>query len=149
MKTSPRLVASLALTAALATGAAACATAAQPTAQPSTAPSNAVASTDREATASIDIENIAFQPQDMTVLVGTEVTWTNRDANVRHTATSGQGGDKGIPGVAEPTASQADGVFDGNLPAEGDTYSHVFTEAGTFDYYCILHPSMRGTIVVE
>ena len=72
----------------------------------------------------------AFSPGTFTVKVGTTVTWYNADAST-HTVTS-------------TTA----GTFDSGLLATGGTYSHAFTAAGTYDYYCTIHPNMKGTIVV-
>jgi len=54
-----------------------------------------------------------------------------------HTATSGS------------PANGADGIFDSQILNLGDTYQFTFTEAGNFDYYCILHPWMIGTVNVE
>jgi len=80
--------------------------------------------------ASVLIEGFAFDPPQLTVPVGTTVTWTNQDG-------------------ATHTATAADGAFDsGNLSGGSGTYSHTFTTAGTFDYLCSIHPSMQGTIVV-
>ena len=71
----------------------------------------------------------------LTVDVGTTVTWTNRDS-APHTATSGTGG-------------LFDGVsWDSPILGQGDSYSHTFTEVGTFSYTCRVHPSMSGTVTV-
>jgi plastocyanin len=84
--------------------------------------------------AEVEARNIAFQPSELTVAVGTTVTWTNADV-VRHTVTSG------APG-------EADGTFDEPLAAEGSA-SITFDEPGTFAYHCDLHRNMTGEIVVE
>ncbi|HIH74373.1 MAG TPA: hypothetical protein HA306_03745 [Methanosarcina sp.] len=39
-------------------------------------------------------------------------------------------------------------IFDSDVLEEGDTYEFTFTETGTFEYYCSLHPEMEGTIIV-
>src|SRR3989338_221346 len=78
----------------------------------------------------MDIQDYAFQKPNIRIKVGTKVTWTNRDS-VRHTATAD------------------DGSFDTGLLAQGESGSYVFTTPGTFGYYCIPHPNMRGTIIVE
>lgn len=78
----------------------------------------------------IDIKDYAFQKPNIRIKIGTKVTWTNRDT-VKHTATAD------------------DGTFDTGLLAQGESGSYVFTTPGTFGYYCIPHPSMRGTIIVE
>ena len=80
----------------------------------------------------IVIDNFAFQPKELTVAVGTEVTWVNRD-DVPHTATS----------TAKPKA------FDSGTLDTDQTYSHVFKEAGEYEYFCAVHPKMTGKIVVK
>lgn len=96
----------------------------------------------------VDVKNIAFKPPEVRVLPSTEVTWTNRDAGVLHTVTSGVGGTNDVPGVSQGEPNKPDGTFDGELPDEG-SFSYTFSESGTFPYYCEIHPSMRGTVVVE
>jgi plastocyanin len=78
--------------------------------------------------------NFKYDPVELTVSAGTTVTWTNED-NVMHTVTSGLRGN--------PT-----GVFD-EAVEPGGTFSFTFDETGTFDYFCIPHPGMDGTIIVE
>ena len=78
-----------------------------------------------------------YDPENIEVTVGTTISWDNLD-NILHTVTSGtvEGG--------------ADGVFDSELIAVGESFEYTFTEAGTFDYYCIVHPWMIGQVnVVE
>ena len=77
-----------------------------------------------------------YDPTVLDVSVGTTVLWDNVD-NTMHTETSGTP-DNG-----------ADGVFDSDILSAGDTYEFTFTDAGSFDYYCILHPWMIGTVNVE
>jgi len=74
-----------------------------------------------------------FQPQALTVPIGTTVTWVNKDMTP-HTATHRSFGD-------EP--------FDtGNMPTSVK-YSHTFRTPGTYSYLCALHQGMTGTIVVR
>jgi plastocyanin len=40
-------------------------------------------------------------------------------------------------------------VFDSGLIKPGGTFSFKFTTAGTYDYYCTLHPEMAGQVVVK
>ncbi len=80
--------------------------------------------------AAITIENEAFQPVTLTVAAGTTVTWTSRDDDP-HTVTS------------------TENVFASAGLEKDDTYSYTFTTAGTYPYYCKLHPHMTGTIVVK
>ena len=70
----------------------------------------------------------AFAPGNLTVNVGSMITWFNADASV-HTVTS-------------------TGAFDSGNLASGATYSHTFTQAGTYQYYCVIHPNMKGTLTV-
>ena len=76
---------------------------------------------------------IYYDPQVVDVTVGTAVTWDNVD-NTVHTATSG------VP----PT--DIDGIFDSDVLAAGDKFEFTFTEAGSYDYYCIFHPWMIGQL---
>ena len=78
----------------------------------------------------IAIRNFAFDPPSVTIPAGTKVTWTNDD-QIPHTATS-----------------STDVFNSGNL-ALNQSYSYTFDKAGTFDYICIYHPYMKGTIIVE
>jgi len=79
-----------------------------------------------------------FIPNPVTVHLGTTVTFANTD-NAAHTATSGGGDDAPSP----------DGVFDSSLIMAGGSYSYTADTEGTFDYFCMVHPWMEGTIIVE
>jgi len=89
---------------------------------------------DGVATDTVEVRNIAFEPADIEVEVGTTVTWVNEDI-VNHTVTSGPAG--------EP-----DGMFDEPLSSGGDDATITFDDAGTFDYYCDLHRNMIGSVTV-
>lgn len=78
----------------------------------------------------IEIKNFSFNPKDMTVPVGTTVTWTNMDS-VAHTATAD------------------DGAFNSGNLNPGQAFSFQFEKAGTFDYSCTYHPGMKGTVTVQ
>lgn len=97
----------------------------------------------------VTVENIAFAPATLEVDAGTEVTWTNADANVVHTATSGLPGDKGVPGLDNGTPPKPDGVFDGEMDGADASFSFTFDEPGTYAYFCRVHQSMTGEIVVR
>jgi plastocyanin len=99
--------------------------------------------------ARVDAVNIAFKPATLRVSSGTEVTWTNLDQGVRHTATSGLKGEAGVPGVSQGEAPRPDGTFDGDLPDASAEFSFTFEEAGTHAYFCRVHPSMTGEIIVD
>ena len=81
----------------------------------------------------VAIEGSAFNPAVLNVPVGAIVVWYNNDS-VTHTITA------------------RDNSFDsGNLsPGEpGDTFRYTFEQSGTFEYYCKIHPSMVGKIIIE
>jgi plastocyanin len=78
------------------------------------------------------IDNFTFNPRQLTVTVGTKVTWVNRD-DVPHNATS----------TRKPRAF-ASGTLDTD-----DRFAHVFTTPGTYDYFCTLHPKMTGQVIVK
>jgi plastocyanin len=79
----------------------------------------------------VNIQNLSFNPQVLTVTVGMSVTWTNLDP-MGHTATSTD--------ANEPFAS-------GTL-LTGQSSSYTFNKVGKFNYICEIHPNMMGTIVV-
>ena len=78
---------------------------------------------------------IYYDPQVIDVTVGTTISWDNMDTTI-HTVTSGQ-----VP--------EADGLFDSEMMAAGDSFEFTFTDAGSYDYYCTFHPWMLGTVNVE
>ena len=80
--------------------------------------------------AQISIQNFSFSPASVTVKAGDTVTWTNNDS-ATHTVT----GDKN--------------EFNSGDVAPGATFSFTFKTAGTVDYHCAIHPSMKGTITVQ
>ncbi|MFL6390455.1 MAG: plastocyanin/azurin family copper-binding protein [Nitrososphaeraceae archaeon] len=85
------------------------------------------------------LDKKAFSPNHIKVKVGSTVIWTNDDSNI-HTVTSG------VPNT--PNVGQ---VFDSGLTSlisPSKTYSHKFTNAGEFTYFCRLHPTMVGEIEV-
>src|SRR6476619_7069345 len=79
-----------------------------------------------------------FVPDTLTVSKGTTVTWTNGDSTL-HTVTSGS---------PESGNSGTGTEFDSSYLAAGKTFQHQFSIPGTFDYYCTLHPYMKGKVVV-
>jgi predicted secreted protein with PEFG-CTERM motif len=77
-----------------------------------------------------------FIPSTVVITVGGTVTWENTDT-AAHTSSSGT------------PADGPDGVFDSSLVMAGASFSHTFDSAGTFDYFCMVHPWMTGTVIVE
>ena len=77
----------------------------------------------------------SYIPQKTAIKRGTVVTWINDDTTL-HTVTSGS-----------PIRDDPGEDFDSGFIATGKTFHHNFEFAGTFEYYCILHPFMKGEIV--
>jgi plastocyanin len=96
----------------------------------------------------VTIQGIAFGPQKLIVGPGATVTWTNKD-NVKHTVTAGTPGKDAIPGVTKGTGAHPSGVFDQPMSASGRRFSFTFKRPGTYKYFCRIHSSMRGVIVVR
>lgn len=72
----------------------------------------------------------AFDPAELTITVGTTVVWTNT-GRLPHTVTA------------------SDGSFKSDATMQsGDVYRHTFDTPGTYAYVCLIHASMRGTVVV-
>lgn len=81
----------------------------------------------------------SFSPQNLLILVGDTVVWTNDDTFGFHTVTSGG-------------PCSANGQFNsGSLPPETGTFSFTFTTAGSIDYFCAFHclGGMTGNITVQ
>lgn len=84
----------------------------------------------------------AYSPNPIEVKAGGGVTWSNDDSQI-HAATSG------ISPAGSNETSGPDGVFDSGMLSPGATFDFVFDTAGTYDYYCTLHPQMVGTVTVS
>jgi len=80
----------------------------------------------------IVIDNFTFDPPVLTVPAGTTVTWINRD-DVPHTA----------------TAKDRPPEFDSKALDTDDKFSHTFKTAGTYAYFCAVHPHMTGKVIVK
>jgi plastocyanin len=78
----------------------------------------------------VAIEGYAYTPAEITISLGSAVTWYNKDPDI-HTVTA------------------QEGTFDSGNMARGDTFSYTFEEIGTFEYYCIPHPYMTAKVIVE
>ena len=76
-----------------------------------------------------------FIPSPVTIPVGGTVTWENNDT-AAHTSTAGS------------ATEGPSGVFDSSLIMAGSSFSHTFDSAGTFDYFCMVHPWMAGSVIV-
>jgi plastocyanin len=84
----------------------------------------------RSEDAMVKIDDFKFAPARLTAQAGTTVTWHNKD-DIPHT-------------VASTTR-----MFKSKALDTGDAFSFTFTEPGTYEYFCSLHPHMTATIVVE
>jgi plastocyanin len=80
----------------------------------------------------VKIDNFSFGPATLTVAVGTTVTWTNRD-DIPHTVVS----------TDDPK------TFKSKVLDTDEKFSYTFAKAGTFSYFCSIHPKMTGKIVVQ
>ncbi len=77
-----------------------------------------------------------FNPNPVNVAPGTEVDWKNGDT-ASHTVTSGQ-----------PSDNQTGTVFDSGLIKPGQDFKFTFQNAGTYNYFCTVHPWMAGQVIV-
>jgi plastocyanin len=94
-------------------------------------------------TATVVMELVAFEPEQLEVEAGTTVTWEQRDVG-DHTVTSGTV-EQGAAGVT----GQPDDRFESGRLSTDDSFEHRFDEPGTYSYFCSLHPAtMRGEIRV-
>ena len=83
-----------------------------------------------------ETSNACYLPQDITINAGDTVTWNNVD-NAAHTVTSGS------------PANGPSGVFDSSLLMAQGVFSHTFDDAGYYDYLCLVHPWMIGSVTVN
>lgn len=74
-----------------------------------------------------------YSPSSVTIKSGGTVTWTNNDSSV-HTVTSGT------------IQSGVDGIFNSDIIMPGKSYTYTFTEGGSYEYFCLVHPWARGII---
>ena len=79
----------------------------------------------------VSIQGMAFKPARVEVAVGDTVAWTNQDL-VPHSATA-----------------DGPGAWDTGELSQGRSGVHVPTQRGEFRYYCALHPTMEGTLIVK
>lgn len=81
-----------------------------------------------DSTRDVKIQNFAYNPEITTIKKGESVTWKNYDS-AQHTATSQE--------------------FDSLTISEGKTFTQRFDKEGIYEYYCSLHPNMKGRVAVE
>ena len=80
--------------------------------------------------AQVNVDNFTFNPASLTVPVNSTVTWVNKD-DIPHVIASN------------------DGLFKSKALDTDQQYSFTFAKAGTYEYFCSLHPKMVGKIVVQ
>ena len=83
-----------------------------------------------------ETNNMCYMPYNAALDVGGEAMWHNVDT-MAHTVSSGT------------PAEGLDDVFDSSLVAAGGMFSYKFEEAGTYDYFCMVHPWMTGIVTVS
>jgi plastocyanin len=84
----------------------------------------------RPAATDVTIDNFSFAPPDLKVPVGATVIWTNHD-DIPHTVVS------------------TDKAFKSKVLDSDDKYAFTFATAGTFTYFCSIHPKMTGKVIVQ
>lgn len=93
---------------------------------------SAVAAQQAPQSAEVKIDNFSFGPASLTISVGSTVTWTNRD-DIPHTVVSAD----------DPK------VFKSKVLDTDEKFSFTFTKAGTYAYFCSIHPKMTGKVIVQ
>ena len=78
----------------------------------------------------VSIVNSSFDPETTTITAGETVRWTNLDPTTHTVAGTGTS-------------------FRSKALEQGDSYEFLFADPGTYEYYCSIHPSMKGTVIVE
>ena len=81
-------------------------------------------------TPGVKIDNFSFGPGTLTVAEGTTVTWTNRD-DIPHTVVG------------------TEGAFKSKVLDTDESFSFTFAKAGSYQYFCSIHPKMTGKVVVQ
>jgi amicyanin len=83
---------------------------------------------------SVQILKDSYAPPSITIRAGDSVTWSNADTT---------------PGNGHTVTSSGRGPLKSPSMSQGGTFSYTFAAAGTYAYYCAIHPDMTGTVVVQ
>jgi len=75
------------------------------------------------------IKNFAFNPPTLTINAGEKVTWVHDDAAAHDVVSAG--------------------LFKSKIMQRGENFEFTFSQAGEYSYYCGVHPSMRGSVIVK
>jgi plastocyanin len=94
-----------------------------------------------------DLADKAFNPSTVNIKVGDTVVWTNNDP-VIHTVVEGSPSLPSAQSTIRPEASTLPAEFKSGFLSQGMTFEHTFDKPGTFNYYCSVHPTMIGKVVV-
>lgn len=80
-------------------------------------------------TEEVAIQNFAFEPNTITVKAGTTILWVNKDLT---------------PHILRSTM-----LFESLTLKQHEPFAYTFGKPGTYEYYCTIHPKMKGTVTVE
>lgn len=83
-----------------------------------------------------------FNPSELIVPSGSDVTWTNDD-DLTHTITSGKNAGYGLYEFLQ------NGIFNSGELDQGESFTFHFAEPGRYGYFCVPHPWMSGVIIVQ
>jgi plastocyanin len=83
-----------------------------------------------------NLDSNSYNPNPIEIKVGDAVTWINNDSSP-HTVTS-----------SSSSSNDSSITFDSDVLRRGETFSFTFDKEGQYPYFCTLHPSMVGTVVV-
>lgn len=87
-----------------------------------------------------------YVPSKISINQNDSITWINKDTEI-HTVTSGNGA--GLESLMTNKRGTKNGIFDSGIFKPGENWTHMFEKAGTFAYFCTVHPWMEGTVVVK
>jgi plastocyanin len=94
--------------------------------------SSVASAQEKMSTMEVKIDNFSFGPVTLTVPVGTTVTWINRD-DIPHTVVS----------------TDDSKTFQSKVLDTDEKFSFTFSKAGTYPYFCSIHPKMTGKVIVQ
>jgi len=102
------------------------------TSETSSAATTGTVNVDINSGSAFNTTSIYFSPPTITVVIGVNntVVWTNYDS-------------------AEHTVTATDNSFNSGFIQPGQSFSYTFTTPGTYNYYCTIHPWMKGTVIVK
>lgn len=100
-----------------------------------------------EPAATVTMDVVNFLPKQVTVKVGNTVEWRNT-SSVAHTVTADPKKARDAKNVSLPKGAR---TFDSGNMDPGDTFTHTFSMAGTYKYFCIPHEvaGMIGEVIVK